>query len=113
MFSSRSYEAQSAWTNGASGSIAATKSVITGKGSYSTSIRRAASAAISWVSATTPATISPSNRTTSLAKSVRSWTKPPNRTSGRSSWVTTATTPGSALARVVSMRRILAWGWSA
>jgi hypothetical protein len=61
----------------APGSIAATKSVRTGNGWYSISIKRAASAAISSVSAATPATISPSNRTVSFANRYRSRTKPP------------------------------------
>jgi hypothetical protein len=113
MFSSREYDAQSGWTSGAPGSMAATKSCTTGSGSYSTSISAAASSAIFWVRAATPATISPSNRTRSWAKSVRSWTSPPNRTSGRSSCVTTATTPGRAFALEVSIRRIRACGWSA
>ena len=98
---------------GAPSTIACSKSAIAGSTSYWTSISRAASAAISGVRAATPATISPSNRTLSFAKSVRSWTNEPNRTSGRSSCVTTATTPGNARALAVSILRILAWEWSA
>ena len=40
MFSSLSYDARSGWISGAPGSIAATKSLTAGSGSYSTSISR-------------------------------------------------------------------------
>ena len=93
--------------------MASSRSVRAGSGSKSMSISAAAWAAISGVAAATAAIRSPSQRTTSRAKSVRSFRNAPYRTSGTSAAVMTAWTPGRRRAAVVSIRRIRAWGTSA
>ena len=81
-------------------------------GSYSTSIIRAAASAVSSSTAATAATGSPTKRTFSTQSGSSSWLTGmiPNRTGGKSRPVMTAYTPGSAAARVVSIRRMRACG---
>ena len=75
-------------------------------GSYSTSMSRAARSAVSSSTAATAATASPTILTLSTQSASSSWEtgRMPNFTRGRSCPVITAYTPGSARARVVSMR---------
>ena len=80
----------------------------------STMIDSAASTAWARVSATTAATMSPTNRTTPLASGGRlktggSMMKPCTSGSSRFSLVYTATTPGMLAASVVSTPLIRAW----
>ncbi len=110
--SSRPSVDHSGCTRGAPSAVAASKSVMGGRTSYSTSIRRTASAAMSSEVAATPAMMSASHRTTSFANRYRSCTICPYFTSGTSSCVMTASTPESARALEVSTRRIRACGWS-
>src|SRR5919204_257992 len=107
---SASYASQSGWTSGAPSRSAASGSSTGSSGSYSTRISRLASSAASGVSAATAATTSPSKRTTPRAKSVRSRTNGPYRTSGTSSCVSTARTPGSSRAAETSTLLIRACG---
>ena len=81
-------------------------SLTAGSGSYSTSIAAAASAASSGVSAAGGDDV-PSNRTASLANRRRSLARSPWG-SGTSSWVRTASTPGSARALLASMETMRA-----
>ena len=72
--------------------------------------RATASSAISGSAAATTATFSPMKRTRSRARSGMSNMRRPTSTSGRSAAVSTASTPGSARALEVSIRRIRACG---
>ena len=108
------------WSCGAPGAIAFSASTTAGSGSQSTSMTSSASNACSGVSATTAATPSPVHLTLSVA-SVRGvltlfWMPalPPAGQAigsglyGMSAPTKTATTPGIALAAVVSIERMLA-----
>src|SRR5438270_4648536 len=92
--------------------IASSASVIGRSDSYRTSMRSSAAVAISSLAAAMPATGSPTNRTLSIARACSSWLtgRMPNGI-GRSLPVSTAFTPGSALACDVSMPVMRAWGW--
>src|SRR5437879_4090319 len=92
--------------------IASSASVIGRSDSYRTSMRSSAAVAISSLTAATPATGSPTNRTLSIARACSSWLtgRMPNGI-GRFLPVSTAFTPGSARAFDGSMPVIRAWGW--
>src|SRR5438445_8578235 len=91
---------------------ACSASVMGGSGSYVTSISSSAAVAMSSLTAATPATGSPTNRTLSIARACSSWLtgRMPNGI-GRFLPVSTAFTPGSARAFDGSMPVIRAWGW--
>ena len=108
-------------SRGASGRSAASGSKTPGRSSYSTATRRAPSSAASSLSAATSATASPRNRTISSASTcVRARRGPTvvvwpgtslNRTlCGTSRAVSTARTPGTPSAALVSIRTIRADG---
>jgi hypothetical protein len=89
--------------------MAATGSIAAGSTSYSTSIRSSASSAIASSSAATAATGWPAKTARSIASTA--WVRVGGLcfSSGMSAAVSTARTPGSARARLASMRRIRAW----
>src|SRR6266700_3305044 len=90
---------------------ACSASVMGGNGSYVTSISSSAAVAMSSLTAATPATGSPTNRTLSIARACSSWLtgRMPNGI-GRFLPVSTAFTPGTLAAREVSIERMRAWG---
>ncbi len=99
------------WIGWASGWSAAIGSVIAGSGSYVTAMSLHASRAVRASSAATSAIGSPMKRTFVRASGYWSLFMSPKSSSfGRSSCVSTARTPGSARALVVSIDRIRACG---
>src|SRR5258707_325719 len=90
---------------------ASSAEAMAGSWSYVTAMRSMAAVAVSSVVAATAATGSPTKRTVSGHSACSSWLtgRIPNAI-GRSWPVSTAFTPGSARALVVSMPVILAWG---
>ena len=111
------------WSCGAPGWVAASASTTAGSGSQSTTIDSSASAACSGVSAMTAATPSPVHLTLSVARTrgmLMLFTMPLEPPAGQaigsglygtSAPVSTATTPGIALAADVSIERMLAWAY--
>ena len=96
-------------TRGAVGSIDLRGSTAPGSTSYSTSIRSSASSAMARSSAATAATGWPANTTRSMASMAWARVLAIGFSSAMSAAVSTARTPGSARARVASMRVIRAW----
>jgi len=95
-------------TGGAPGFIDSSGSAATGRTSYCTSIRSSASSAIASSSAATAATGWPANTTRSMASTACARVGAFFLSCGMSAAVRTARTPGSARARLTSMRTILA-----
>ena len=95
-------------TGGAPGCIDSKGSIATGSTSYVTSIRSSASSAIASSSAATAATGWPEKTARSMASTACARVGALRLSSGMSAAVSTARTPGSARARLVSMRRMRA-----
>src|SRR6266704_803504 len=98
-------------TGGAPGFIDSSGSAETGRTSYCTSMRSSASSAIAGSSAATAATGWPAKTTRSIASTACARVGALFFSSGMSAAVSTARTPGSARARLTSMRRMRAWAW--
>ena len=96
-------------TGGAPTSIDLSGSIDAGSTWYSTSIRSSASSAMASSSAATAATGWPTKTTRSMASTAWARVGAFFLRCGMSAAVSTARTPGRALALLVSMRMILAW----